>query len=417
MGSIPPERTDEAGPDHRIVRQGRVLAIGQALSDLVAARDRRSGLVAREPSLMSIVAPTIACLDGEPPNKHCRQCGKLFYRSIHYSAKQWAAVRFCSRTCYDAERRAVPAGATKACEGCGRTFIKQQRGGRGDDWTKQRFCSRACYEAGRKAVPAGETQVCRGCGHDYARQQGESRANWRNRRFCSRACADAERQAKAKSKPTGAVHNCEECGQAFTKKKKDSATQWLNRRFCSPSCGMVARWKVIFAARPDIEAVFWGHVQKTPTCWLWRGGRTRGGYGRFQYAGKRYRAHVFALALDGRPVPKGRGGLHHCDTPHCVRPSHLYVGTQKMNGVDTWNRIRTDYGVQHRFAKLTSEAVLEMRRQRLQGVAFARIARSFNVAYGTARNAILGRTWKHSVPFNADDLARLNQVSARMKRP
>ncbi len=160
----------------------------------------------------------------------------------------------------------------------------------------------------------------------------------------------------------------------------------------------------------DIETAFSNRVKKTSGCWLWPGAPYGGGYGQFNYANKRYYAHVFSLKLDGRPVPKSQRGLHHCDNKLCVKPSHLYIGTQRNNMEDTWNRSRTDYGVQHWAAKLNPEAVLEMRRQRLLGVSFAQIARAFNISIGTAFSAIRGRTWKRSVPSNADDLARLKRV-------
>jgi hypothetical protein len=174
---------------------------------------------------------------------------------------------------------------------------------------------------------------------------------------------------------------------------------------------MVTRAKTALATGPDIETAFWSRVRKTNGCWLWQGSRIGDGYGSFSYANKRYVAHVFALARDGRPVPKGQRGLHHCDNPLCVRPSHLYVGTPKMNADDIWRRLRhPNYGVQHWAAKLTPEAVLEMRRMRLQSIPFTQIARTFNVTTNAARYAVLGRTWKYSVPSNADDLARLKQV-------
>jgi hypothetical protein len=165
----------------------------------------------------------------------------------------------------------------------------------------------------------------------------------------------------------------------------------------------------VFATLPDIKVAFESHVQKSNGCWPWQGPRT-GDYGRFNYAGRHYWAHVFALALDGRPVPKGMEGLHHCDNPICLRPSHLYVGTPKMNNVDAYNRTRTDYGVQHPRAKLTPEAVLEMRRQRLHGISFRGFAHTFNISVHAARCAILNKTWRRGAPSNAEDIARLKRV-------
>jgi hypothetical protein len=154
----------------------------------------------------------------------------------------------------------------------------------------------------------------------------------------------------------------------------------------------------MLALLPDIRTAFESRILKTNSCWLWQGpttGEPADPYGLFIYANERHLAHVFALKLDGRSVPKDMQGLHHCDTPLCVRPSHLYVGTQKMNGEDAWKRIRTDYGVNHHRAKLSPDDVLEMRRMRLKGIPFRRIAHSFNASYTATRSAILNETWRY----------------------
>lgn len=147
-------------------------------------------------------------------------------------------------------------------------------------------------------------------------------------------------------------------------------------------------------ALSEAEA-FESRIQKTSGCWLWIGAKSGvPRYGVFQYGGKRHRAHVFALALDNRPVPKGMSALHHCDNPMCVRPSHLYVGTQRMNNLDAWERTRTDYGVKHHSAKLTPAIVREMRTMHRRGVSFAQIARTFNVSAPTASFAAQSKSWK-----------------------
>jgi hypothetical protein len=203
-----------------------------------------------------------------------------------------------------------------------------------------------------------------------------------------------------------ATRICEECGRTFTRTKKLSDAQWVARRFCSHTCAHATRFAT---PRVDIVTAFLSRVGKTDNCWFWRGVNNNE-YGKFYYAKKCYVAHCFALALDGRPVPKGMQGLHHCDNKSCVRPSHLYVGTPKMNGADASLRLRTARGARHYRAKLNPEAVLEMRRQRLQGVSFRQIGHTFNVTDVTTRAAVFGETWKRSAPSNADDLERLKQV-------
>ena len=209
--------------------------------------------------------------------------------------------------------------------------------------------------------------------------------------------------------PTGSTRSCEECGASFIKRLQQGAGVWLKRRFCSAACSQVARSKELQAARPDFRTAFESHIDKTEGCWLWRGAKP-GHYGSFYYVNKRYPAHLVALKLDGRPVPEGQFGLHICDNKPCVRPSHLYVGTHAMNMVDAWERVRSDYGAKHHWAKLTLETVLEMRRMRDQGFSYAHIGRAFNVTFGAARCAVLGQTWKKSVPANTEALAHLKQV-------
>ena len=75
-------------------------------------------------------------------------------------------------------------------------------------------------------------------------------------------------------------------------------------------------------------------VLKTP-CWLWvRKGDSRSGYGRF-YSGDQYHvASRFAYQLANGAVPEGLWVLHRCDTPRCVNPEHLFLGTHDDNMAD-----------------------------------------------------------------------------------
>jgi len=78
---------------------------------------------------------------------------------------------------------------------------------------------------------------------------------------------------------------------------------------------------------------FWDNVSLTDDdrCWLWRGGTDGHGYGCLRLLGRTAAAHRVAWMLQNGPVPAGCGVLHHCDQPKCVRPEHLYAGTQGDN--------------------------------------------------------------------------------------
>lgn len=78
---------------------------------------------------------------------------------------------------------------------------------------------------------------------------------------------------------------------------------------------------------------FWRHVQRGEGCWLWTGhiNHARGGYGTVRYGKEYYRAHRLAWKLTFGEIPDGVSVLHHCDTPACCRPNHLFLGTQRDN--------------------------------------------------------------------------------------
>ena len=66
-------------------------------------------------------------------------------------------------------------------------------------------------------------------------------------------------------------------------------------------------------------------------CWLWTGAYFEKGYGVFRFQYRNYRAHRFAYELYKGQVPNDLFVLHKCDTPECVNPNHLFLGTQTDN--------------------------------------------------------------------------------------
>ena len=71
-------------------------------------------------------------------------------------------------------------------------------------------------------------------------------------------------------------------------------------------------------------------------CWLWAGALDKNGYGVFE----RGRAHVYAYEYWKGPVPDGMLVCHACDTPGCVKPDHLWLGTPKDNMIDSADKGR-----------------------------------------------------------------------------
>jgi len=113
-----------------------------------------------------------------------------------------------------------------------------------------------------------------------------------------------------------------------------------------------------FQGQPP-EDRFWLQVKKGDGCWLWKGGTDNDGYGMFRgkWDGYLYkRAHRFSFAMHSGKHPDMLHVCHSCDTPRCVRPDHLFLGTAAVNQADKWAKGRgkgVNQGERHGSAKLT----------------------------------------------------------------
>ena len=84
-------------------------------------------------------------------------------------------------------------------------------------------------------------------------------------------------------------------------------------------------------------------------CWLWTGGTRPNSRGipyprHWTDDQKSIGAHRFSFELTLGAIPKGMYVCHKCDTPLCVNPDHLFVGTHNDNMLDMVQKKRSFTG-------------------------------------------------------------------------
>ena len=137
---------------------------------------------------------------------------------------------------------------------------------------------------------------------------------------------------------------------------------------------------------------FMSHVHKHDSgCWLWTAFRMKSGYGFFRTPLKNELSHrasyrLFNGQLDTRDV------MHQCDTPSCVNPNHLVLGTRLENMQDAKRKGRMCIGERHGRAKLTDEQVEFIRKSN-------KLQREIAVEFGITQSHVSclkkGKKWQN----------------------
>lgn len=115
-------------------------------------------------------------------------------------------------------------------------------------------------------------------------------------------------------------------------------------------------------------------------CWLWVAAE-RSGYGQFytRHNGERdcFLSHRLSWLLHNGPIPPGLHVLHKCDTPLCINPRHLFLGTQRDNLEDMTRKGRRGHVTldQHSIVQIRNSNLSSRKLGKLFGVSHTQIGK------------------------------------------
>jgi hypothetical protein len=166
------------------------------------------------------------------------------------------------------------------------------------------------------------------------------------------------------------------------------------------------KWRGGKAARPVAERFSESWEANESGCWIWKLAKLHFGHGAMTVGGKVKKAHRVSYELHCGPIPQGKMVLHRCDTPSCVNPAHLRLGTHAENMAEMSERGRAARGADNHFgrvayhgpahgmAKLTEDGVREIRSASKRGE-ITRVAQKYGITRAAAGHVRARRSWKH----------------------
>lgn len=124
-------------------------------------------------------------------------------------------------------------------------------------------------------------------------------------------------------------------------------------------------------------------VEFTESCWLWTKCKSSKDYGVLSVNGKGRYAHRVSYELFKGEIPADMVVCHSCDTPSCVNPDHLFLGTMRDNAIDKLikgrsNHVNADADIRSEITKMVWAGYTpEERVVRINAVADSLIGKEF----------------------------------------
>lgn len=140
----------------------------------------------------------------------------------------------------------------------------------------------------------------------------------------------------------------------------------------------------------------WSIPEPNSGCWLWLGGSTMAEYGIITIDGKARLAHRASYEEHRGPIPVGMLVLHRCDTPLCINPDHLFLGTHQDNTDDMRAKERQAAGERHGCVKITEAIVEKIAADLAAGsLSLVDISKRYSLSEQHIGNINRGRNWAH----------------------
>ena len=169
------------------------------------------------------------------------------------------------------------------------------------------------------------------------------------------------------------------------------------------------------------EKKFWSLALPEPNsgCWIWLGCVGSRGYGAVTRQWVQWKAHRLSFELVRGPFDHALSVLHKCDTPLCVNPDHLFLGTAADNMADMKAKGRGAIGLRngcyttpgykmpwcpperkargekHGNAKLTDDLVRAIRAEVAAGMSKRSVAQRYGISRPVVTGIVERTSWMH----------------------